>query len=128
MSKMILIPLLMLVLASAACLDDLPPQDCSIVEYVVSGQVVDEAGAAVSAAAVRVSSQSFYNLSFDFTLPTDADGHFVSDTLRSYFCEKVSLHVTAEGYAPWTATYYARGSGWQGELPADLTITLEKAE
>lgn len=128
MSKIMFLPLIALLLMSAGCLDDLPPQDCSIVEYVVTGHVLDETGEPLAGAMVQVSSESFYNLSFDFTLTTDADGHFASDTLRSYFCEKVSLQVSAEGYAPWIATYYARGSGWEGELPADLTITLEKAE
>src|SRR6267142_3505981 len=79
-----------LLVLSCAAIAQLPSQQKSELQ-VVEGVVVDQAGDAVAAATVTLSSTTFRT-----TVHTDNEGHFHLDALAQ---EPLVLEITAEGFA-----------------------------
>lgn len=112
-----LIPIIMLALASIACM-----QDCMGITFYITGYVVDENNNPISNATIRAWDSS----SLDFTVTSNHDGYFATDSTFSYACYKFKVEVSAEGYQTKTLAYYPPGEGFSDELPSSITVQLKQ--
>lgn len=117
----ILIPVIVLIVAQLACV-----QDCIGVTFSVVGRVVDQAGNPIPGAAINAyNNGSFAKPPFNVTAQSDENGHFETERVMSFACTTFEVLVSANGFKSYTTTYYPPGEQWPNELPAEITITLE---
>ena len=119
-----IIPIIMLILAILACI---PPQDCMGITFGVEGYIVDEVENPIPNAKIRAwNNGSYEKPAFDHHTTSNEDGSFKTESAFSYGCVSFQVEVSAEGYETQTLTFYPPSEGFDDELPAELTIQLEK--
>ena len=119
---MISIPVFALLFASLACV-----QDCIGASFTVRGQVVDKSGNPVANAQINAWNNGPYERpAFNIMTTSDSSGYFETEKVFSYGCTTFELKIMANGYKPYTTTYYPPAKeGWSPELPTEITITLD---
>jgi carboxypeptidase family protein len=116
-----LIPVIALIGAQLACV-----QDCSLSTFKVVGYVNDQAGNPIEGATITAyNNGSFEKPPFNVTTTSDANGYFETEAASSFACTPFVVIVSADGYKSFQEQYYAPGEEWPHELPPEVTITLE---
>src|SRR5690349_17664137 len=114
----ILIPLLALIGAQLACV-----QDCSLSTFKVIGYVKDQVGNPISEVTISARNNgSFEKLPFNVMATSDASGYFETESASSFACTPFEVTISADGYKTIQDSYYPPGEEWPHELPPELTI------
>jgi hypothetical protein len=117
------IPLLALIAASLACV-----QDCMMTGATIAGVVRDSAGEPVANAEIYIENDPIdFSTPVRRTLYTDEEGRFGPESVSYFMCENVSFTVTADGFEPQTVSYIL-DQGLRNSLPNQIQITLERSE
>ena len=117
----LLIPVIALIGAQLACV-----QDCSLSTFKVVGYVNDQAGNPISGATITAyNNGSFEKLPFNVTTTSDVNGHFETEAASSFACTPFEVVVSAEGYKTHQETFHPPGKEQVYELPPEVTFTLE---
>jgi hypothetical protein len=123
------IPLVMLGLATLACI-----QDCELVSRSLSGIVLDDDGNPIAGAAVHIYSGNpgYYGggngtIAPDINLISDENGQFSTTDFGVFLCDELIIEIEADGFE----THQSRYAGWAGTAAynqsyGNLEIILER--
>ena len=114
------IPLLSLIIATLACV-----QDCIGTDFSIKGQVIDEAGEYVSGAIIHAYGEKCFEAkAFDLLAASDDDGRFETKEIFRFACCEFDVEVSAEGHETQSFIFSPPGEQAPNELPEELSIVL----